>query len=378
MRNYFVIGGGLLQLDFIRKVKERGFIAHVFDYDNNCPGKDICDKFHHVSITDKTKILEIAKRFKPVGIQTVATEMGNRTASFVGEKLNLKVNSFTTSIETSDKNIMKEVFTQNKIPSTKSVVLINSSQLPNLKFPFMVKASDRSAGRGIRLVRNESEFRIAFIEALDQSVNKIVLAEEFFYGKQYSIETISFSGEHYVIAVTDENVDGPPYFVEVMHLLPAMIDIDLYKKIETIIFRVLDAFKIQHGASHIELLVNENAEINIIEVASRMGGYREKMILNSIGIDYLDLIIDSSIGAEVEKRNLLVKSKDFSIIKWIATKKDFEIFSDTLENEPDLIVEWSVDSSMITARYRATNLVETAGYYILKLNPELVNKFFNR
>ena len=213
-KKYFIIGGGTLQIDFVLKVKQKGFEAHVFDYNPDCVCADIADVFHCISIDDKEGILEIAMKLNPIAIQTVATELGNLTACYVGESLELNNNSYQVALNTTDKSLMKKVFAKNEIPNAMFIKARSKDEvdIENLKFPVVVKSSDRSAGRGVTFANNVEEFNAAFQVAYDESINKIVLIEEYLQGKQYSVETISCNGKHEIVAITEEFTDGPPNF----------------------------------------------------------------------------------------------------------------------------------------------------------------------
>ncbi|MCW1863699.1 carboxylate--amine ligase, partial [Campylobacter jejuni] len=72
------------------------------------------------------------------------------------------------------------------------------------------------------------------------------------------------------------------------------------KNIKTAIFKTLDAFNICFGACHIEIKLHDNT-VKIIEIASRMGGWRDVLVKNSYEIDYLQLLIQSSLKQELKK-----------------------------------------------------------------------------
>lgn len=72
------------------------------------------------------------------------------------------------------------------------------------------------------------------------------------------------------------------------------------KIIQNEIIKVLNAFNINFGASHIEIKLHNNI-VKIIEIASRMGGWRDVLAYHSYGIDYLQLLIQSSLKQELKK-----------------------------------------------------------------------------
>jgi RimJ/RimL family protein N-acetyltransferase len=251
MRKYMVIGGGILQCDFIETVKRMGYEAHVFDYDSQCPGARIADVFHCISIDKIDEILEKAYEIKPVGIQTVATELGNITACYVGEKMGLRTNTYKTALNTTDKTRMKKIFDFNNIPNAKYIEVadILEVDVENLPYPVVVKPSDRSAGRGVTLVRNVEAFAPAFDLAKDEANNKIVLIEEVMMGQQFSVETISSEGNHYIVMFTEEYLDGSDNLIESQHLNPARLTVFEKNQLSDLIVKTLEAFDIRYGAS---------------------------------------------------------------------------------------------------------------------------------
>jgi carbamoylphosphate synthase large subunit len=261
---YFIIGGGTLQYNFVSRVKEMGFTAHVFDYDPYCRCAEIADYFHLISIDEKEKILETVKKYHPIAVQTVATELGNITACYIGEKMGLHSNSYETALNTTNKSRMKKIFNANNIPNAKyfEADSIDNIDFKSIQFPVVIKPSDRSAGRGVVMVKDKYEFGIFFEKALAESINKSVLIEEVMRGSQFSVETISYNGNHSIIAFTEEyfengeNVEG---FVESHQIIPARIKDADKSSLSKIIVTVLDTFGIKYGASHIEVKLTDQS-----------------------------------------------------------------------------------------------------------------------
>lgn len=372
MEHFFIIGGGSLQVKFIQRVKEFGYTTHVFDYDPECPGKDIADNFYLLSIDDIEGIYQVALQYHPVAVQTVATELGNITACAIGEKLGLRTNSLETALNTTDKSRMKKVFLTHGIRTAQAVELYENTDISvaPYPFPFVVKASDRSASRGVTFVSNQEEFEKAFIDALNESHNKIVLVEEYLPGQQYSVETISSDGEHHIVAVTEENTDGIPNFVETHHLMPARLEDAVYDGLKKLIFKILDTFEIQYGASHIELKYYDR-EWAVIEIASRMGGWRDELAELSMGIDYLQLILDASVG-----HPLKVKSKynKYAIVRMVLNPEDWKKYLMFKSEYPDRIFFESVHYE--SQNFQAKTLMESKGwYYLVADDTNLVSYF---
>ncbi|EAI8344891.1 ATP-grasp domain-containing protein [Campylobacter jejuni] len=366
-KHFFIIGGGDLQADLVLHAK-KDFITHVFDYNENCFCKDLADYFHPISIADKEKILELAIKFNIVGIATAATELGNLTVCYIGEKLNLGTNSYECAKNTTDKSLMKKVFERNNINHAKYFILKDEKDLEQIaNFPVVVKPSDRSAGRGVVKVFDKENLKKYFYKAKDFSYNKIVLAEEVLKGRQFSVEAISSHGKHQIIAITEEYLREGEFandFLETQHLIPARITHHEKKIIQNEIIKVLNAFKINFGASHIEIKLHNNI-VKIIEIASRMGGWRDVLVYHSYGIDYLQLLIQSSLKQELKKIN--TKAENFCLVKMIFTKEDYLFYKKIKSLYPEFLIKEKIHFNNIENFDYSSSLMDSKGYYYIKM-----------
>ncbi len=360
MKNYIIIGGSELQKDFIEKVKENEFTAHVVDYDPSCIGAKIADHFHCISIDDLSAVLELAKSLNVAGINTVATEQGNITANYVAEELGLATNGLEVALNTTDKARMKKVLQSHNIATPYSTEVCSEQELLslNIKYPVIVKASDRSAGRGVALAENEQELRTYYQEAVEVSFNKIVLVEEYVDAPQYSIETISSQGQHQVVAITQMGFSGPPHFVETTHQLPATISKKEQQLITQFAFESLKAFDIQYGACHIEIRM-PNGKPTMIEIASRMGGWRHWMVESALAIDYLQLILDASLDKPITLQT--DSEPKFAVVRTIFGPKDYDEYLDRKEKNIEFVIDLVKQGQPSND---ATNLIEAHGFYI--------------
>lgn len=363
----FVIGGGPLQVDFIKAIKEEGYDAVVFDYNPICEGAKLSDKFFCISIDEKEKILEIAKNELPIAIHTVATEAGNLTACYVGEKLGLNTNSFNTALNTVDKDRMKKVFEDYNIPTAQVIRIFNRSEINDIDipYPFVVKASDSSAGRGVSLVENFREFEEAYEDAYKESNNKIVLVEEYLKGDQYSVELVSENGNHQIVGVTREFFVDEKSFVESHYLVPAINEKNIIDSYSDLFFRILSSFDIKYGATHIEFRLFDD-QIKIIEIASRMGGMRDKLLMIAKKIDYNKLILNSITSKSIK---MYPEDLSFALAKSLFSKRDVETYLRIHKDHCDKIIYPPKDPDKILNNIPKT-LMDSKGIYYLEVKEE--------
>lgn len=290
-----------MQVPLIKKANEMGLETHVFAWEEGAIGKDIADYFYPISILDKVAILERCKKIDIHGITTIATDIAMPTVNFIANELHLVGNSLKATLISTDKYEMRKALSSKNIPCPRfSFYEVNSFKNNEVfEFPLIVKPTDRSGSRGVTKVNDIIGANIAIRKALDNSINKRVIVEEFIDGmREFSVECISYKGDIYPLAVTDKVTTGAPYFCELEHHQPAQIRDELKTRIFQLTINSLKALGLENGASHTEIILDKNDNLHVVEVAGRMGGdfIGSHLVELSTGFDFLRATIDVALG----------------------------------------------------------------------------------
>ena len=302
MEKLAILGASYLQAPLVKKANSLGIETHCFAWDNNdaiC--KNIAHHFYAISVLEKELILKKCEEIKIDGITTIATDICVPTIAYVAEKLKLNSNSVASSLLSTNKGKMREAFRKNGVASPMFRTITGHSELESpavFNYPLIVKPTDRSGSRGVSKVENEQELIKAVDSALEESLEKKVVVEEFFEGVEVSVESISWKGDHYILAITDKVTTGAPFFVEIEHHQPSQLSIEIQNKIKRETIKALDALEINNGAGHSEFKINSAGEIMVIEVGARMGGdfIGSHLVELSTQYDYLKGVINVSLN----------------------------------------------------------------------------------
>ena len=298
-----IIGANDFQNQLILEAKAMGYTTHVFAWQCGDIGERTADYFYPVSIVEKERILEIARAIRPAGVCSIASDLAAITVNYVAEGLGLTGNGMVSAMAATNKHLMRRAFEKAGLPSCKSILVEEGMDLDALplRYPLIVKPTDRSGSRGIYKVTDPKELPGALALAREPSFEKKVLAEEFAEGREYSVEYLSWRGEHRFLAVTEKFTTGAPLFVETGHLQPPRhMDDATLAKIKALVPKVLDSLGVQYGASHTELKVDERGDIRLIECGARMGGdcIGSDLVKLSTGVDFVRAVIETACGAE--------------------------------------------------------------------------------
>ena len=346
-----IIGASYLQEPLIEKAKEMGLETHVFAWAAGDVGEKSADVFYPISIVEKEKILEKCREIGVCGVCSIASDLAAITVNYVAENMGLVGNSMESTFISTNKNAMRKAFEKNGDPSPKSIVVTETEEVPKetLKYPVIVKPTDRSGSRGITKLETPERLREAIAYAKDEGFEKTALVEEYVTGQEYSVECISYHGQHHFLAITQKYTTGTPHFIETGHLEPAPLSIELIEKIKKTVFHALDSLLIKNSASHAELKVDSKGEIKIIEIGGRMGGdfIGSDLVHLSTGVDFVKAVIQVAIG---EEPNLKRQEKGCNAaVRFIFSQEDIDILDRIKRQRPEILVRYEVSDNTLEA-----------------------------
>lgn len=230
-------------------------------------------------------------------------------------------------------------------------------------YPVIVKPTDRSGSRAITRVEKKEELPAAIQAAVEQSFERRAIVEEYISGREYSVETISFGGQHLCLAITKKFTTGEPHYIEVGHLQPAPLPGKLQKQVQELIFAALDALQVRFGAAHSEVRIDETGTVRIIEIGSRMGGdcIGSDLVPLSTGQDFVGMVLDTALG---QPPRMSEPKEQVSAIRFLMDKRELEHLRWLQRCHPDAIRKVVIEGDVETA-----HIVDSGsrpGFYILQ------------
>lgn len=365
MRKLAIIGASELQEPLIRKAKSMGVETHVFAWAAGDVGEKSADVFYPISIVEKEKILEVCREVGVDGICSIASDLAMITVGYVADALGLVGNTPDAVERSTNKHLMRAAFERGGDPSPRSILADADTDLDalDLTYPVIVKPTDRSGSRGIFKLEGPELLSSAVEAALGQSFEKKVLIEEFAGGREYSVEFISYRGDHRFLALTQKFTTGAPHFIETGHLEPAQVNAETLERVKAVVVHALDTLGLKNGASHSELKIDEDGRIRIIEIGGRMGGdfIGSDLVELSTGYDFVRAVAEVALG---EKPALpeSIAPKAASAVRFIFSAADAEAFARLQREHPEFIV----DSDIRPCGGEVTDSSNRFGHFLMR------------
>jgi biotin carboxylase len=149
------------------------------------------------------------------------------------------------------------------------------------------------------------------------------IVEKAAYGKQITIA--SLVGDHNIwhapsiCDVFTANDIGRDDSFLAFRILPSRKNTEIQKKAKRATETAARIFGLKNCSIHAEFILSEQGDLKLIEIASRMGGYRAQMYQKAYDLDLNNMLINSVIGKETKTRR---KAKKYISLVEIFAKKE--------------------------------------------------------
>ena len=369
-----IIGASYLQEPLIRTAKSMGIETPVFAWACHDVGEELADHFYPISIVEKETILQKCMEIGIDGICSIASDLASVTVNYVADRMGLTANSPECTLVSTNKHAMRECFRRHGDPSLESRCIhsVNEIDVNGLTFPVIVKPLDRSGSRGVTKVNSADGLEEAIGSAMEQGFEKAVVVEEYARGQEYSVEYISWKGNHTFLSVTKKYTTGAPNFIETAHLEPAPLEPEMLQRITGIVEHALTSLGVTYGASHSELKISPDGDIRIIEIGARMGGdlIGSDLVKLSTGVDFVKLVIEIALGREPVVQKACSRS---AAIRFILNEKDLEVYHQVISQHPEILVD--ADIHFVPGQ-EVTDSSSRFGYFLMSSDdPHILEQY---
>jgi carbamoyl-phosphate synthase large subunit len=363
-KSILVFGGADFQLSLIKECLDMSLYTVVIDPNPNAIAQQYANAFEVVDGKDFEGTCKVVEKYKIDAIVTAATDKPLVMMAQIAKKYNFKFFSEETAKLCTDKFLMKQKFAELELPFAKGNIIKTAND--KINFPIVIKPTDNSGSRGVIFCKNKNELENIFKESIQYTRKPYLLAEEFIDGKEYSIESLHFNGKSKIIQITEKTVSSLPYFVELGHVQPAVLDKEVYKKLEALLGKVTKAFGFENCGSHNEVKIKDG-KITFIEISPRLGGdfISSKLVKASTGINMEKALLQIALG---EKPNLSNSKDSVSGIFFFCFEPGIiSKINDVKQilNIPE-VIDYSFNLKVGDKISKITSSIDRYGYFILK------------
>jgi biotin carboxylase len=297
-----IVGGGFEQVPAIEMAKKMGYRVVVTDMNPKAPGAGLADAFGCISTKDFEGNLAFARAQSIDGIMTLGSELAVPVVAKIAQTLGLPGMTPQTALAATNKNIMRERFVAEGVPTPVSQKIDQLDQLVEFAekygFPLVLKPSDCSGQRGVTRMDCADMFAQALTEALRFSGDGYAIIEEYIEGPEINVTAAVQDAEIRFLSFSHRITASPPHFgIAIEHRAPVSISADLLAKVESASRLAIQAIGLQNGIAYPQVIASETKGAKVLEIAARIpGGYMRDVGLILSGIDMIEVSIRQALA----------------------------------------------------------------------------------
>ena len=318
-----VVGGGVNQLELVRRAKQRGCWVAVSDINNDSPCRAEADEFYQIDTTDKAETYCAAQSAQITAVTTDQSDVAVPTAAYIAELLGLPGIGFETSLRFTNKHLMRRVVALSRpdlLPDSR-LFESESELLDHLGSPeishrqFLVKPMNSQGSKGVARLK-PNNYRDATSIAFRESRGHGVLLEEFVEGDEFSVETFVVDGAVHNLAVTRKFHFPQNDCIDYRNTYLGDIPLDLENSLYSANAAVIALLGLKTGSTHGEYKVDGDRVV-LMEIAARGGGgnISGKIIPFLTDFSPTDALLDFALGTRPKVRARSYRNK-FAVLRF--------------------------------------------------------------
>lgn len=310
MKKLMILGGTRYALSVIESAKKLGIYTITVDYLPENIAHKYSDEYVNVSIIDKEKILEVARKLNIDGIMSFACDPGVVTAAYVAEQMGLpNVGPYESVRVLQNKGKFREFLTENNfvVPTAKGYKDVAEAikDVDVFHWPVIVKPTDSAGSKGVTRVDDPKDLEKSIKFALSYSHSDEFIIEDFITQHGYSSDTDSFSidGELKFVSFNcqrfDVNAKNP--YTPAAYSWPSSMTDEHQTELKNEIQRLIRLLHMKTAVYNIETREGKDGKAYIMELSPRGGGNRlSECIRYATGVDIITNMVRYSVGLPVE------------------------------------------------------------------------------
>ncbi|MFD1830231.1 MULTISPECIES: ATP-grasp domain-containing protein [Streptomyces] len=291
---------------------------------------------------DPAATASVLAEHRPVAVLP-GGEVGVELADALSESLGLRTNGTAKSAARRDKFRMVETVRAAGLRGVEQLMTSDEDEAVEwagkLGGRVVVKPVRSSGSEGVRFCESGHEVRAAVRAVLGKdnavaSRNDAILVQEYLFGTEYYVNTVSMDGRHHVCDIwrtTHISANGVRDLLDGAHLLPRRGEVQ--EQLVAYTFAVLDALGVANGPAHTELKLTPDGPCLIESGARLCGGGLPTLVRTALGESQLEWTADAYLAPDVFLDRC---GEDYRIERYIASIGLIAPRSGTLVDYPRL------------------------------------------
>ncbi len=303
MKKILIVGGSHSEIPLVEAAKKLGLYVVTTGNQPHGLAHRYADEYRACDYSDKDAVLRLMRECRADYLCFGAHDLSMLAVAYTAERLGIDTfDDFETTSILHHKHRFKTFAAEHAVRTPRAYAFDRKDEaaeyMRSHSLPLIVKPVDMGGGKGICIVKNESQIDDALDRAFQISKMKNIVVEAFFEGTLHSLSMFVHKGRVAFYYADDEHpcIDNP--FGVCTSASPSA-GFDKVKKVlidET--NRVIRLLHLKDGLLHMQYLQNGN-DFSIVEYTRRMPGDLYNVPVEvSTGMPYAETIVWFACGFE--------------------------------------------------------------------------------
>lgn len=307
-KKLMLLGGIRYLIPVIKAAHEQGYYVITADYLPDNIAHKYSDEYVNVSIIDKEAVLRVAREKEIDGIMSFGVDPGVIAASYVQNQMGLPSFGPFESVDIlQHKDKFRAFLTENGFNGPWAFGFSSETEAwgsrDKFTYPLIVKPTDSAGSKGCTSVDCEEELMAAIQYAFKYTISGHIIIEEFLEKKGCSSDTDSYAQDGQLKFVSfsaqrfDVNAVNP--YTPSAYSWPSTFTKEEEEYLTSEIQRLITLLGMKTSVFNIEVRVATNNKPYIMELTPRGGGNRLcEMLRYATGVDMITAITRAMVGDE--------------------------------------------------------------------------------
>ncbi len=317
------VGAGRHQRRAIERARGLGLRVAAVDRNPEAAGLAVADAPHVVDFSDVERVLEIGRSEEVDGVLTVSADRAVPIVAEIADRLGLPGIGAETAHAMTNKIAMRRRLAERGVPQPRFAAVrdLRGARvgLETVGLPAVLKPVDSGGQRGVFRLESVDDVEAHLHAALVESSTGEAIVESFHEGLELNGLAVARGGEVRVLTLSDRlRPPGIGFGVGWTHVYPTTLFADALERAEEAAVTAVHALGLRDGIAFPQLIVEEDGEPYVLEVAARIpGGQMADLAHHAVGLDLVEIALRQALGLDVPDELVTPKRSQPLAIKFL-------------------------------------------------------------
>ncbi|MFD2917900.1 ATP-grasp domain-containing protein [Psychroserpens luteus] len=265
MKKLIILGGNPETAILVKTAMSMGVYTIVVDPNPLSPAKKVANESYDIEVFNVDEVVDLAKRLNVDGVLVGVADILVAPYQKICEKLNMHCYVTEDAVDAfCSKDGFKRYCIQHNIQDIPGIYINDIASIDdskNMKFPVMIKPVDNGGGVGMKICRDEDDYKNSVKTALKFSKKGVVLVERYMDCDDMAAYYTFKDGKAYLSAISDRlttKKQGDSSPVCIGAIFPSKYTDQFVKEVNPKLCEFFESLDVQNGVLNLQFFVEDN------------------------------------------------------------------------------------------------------------------------